>query len=82
MQSTTPTQPSNGQEEEVHLGDQDHGGDHGDDVDDLDLDDEDDLDEIQRNHRYANMPASLLAGLNGIGELIVYDLDLNTYLGG
>ena len=40
------------------------------DVDELlDDDDEADLDDIQRNHRYANMPTSLLAGLNGIGKL-------------
>ena len=30
----------------------------------LDIDDDEDM----RNHRYSNMPTSLLAGLNGIGK--------------
>ena len=33
----------------------------------LDIDDDEDM----RNHRYSNMPTSLLAGLNGIGKNII-----------
>merc|ERR1711962_873419 len=74
MQQSPHNSSCNGTEEEtktVHSSHQE--GQIGDleinDVDELlDDDDEADLDDIQRNHRYANMPTSLLAGLNGIGQ--------------
>ena len=74
-QSPSNTTNPNGQEEETNnssnlgiFGDsfqEDHSGNL--DNDELDIDD-DEVDMDMRNHRYANMPTSLLAGLNGIGK--------------
>merc|ERR1712241_702060 len=74
MQQSPHNSSCNGTEEETKTVRSSHQeGQIGDleinDVDELlDDDDEADLDDIQRNHRYANMPTSLLAGLNGIGQ--------------